>query len=97
MGHFTQETRHQLSASDLITLDASEACMIRAEGGRLWVTLGGSSRDIVLEAGESWELSDEAPAFISAFGHATLVVTRPAQAPKARFIWRFRPFPAVYV
>lgn len=54
---------------------------IEALGGRLWITMDGDLRDIVLDAGEGFTVDRDTDVLLSAISDARLVVLAPVLAP----------------
>ena len=56
---------------------------IEALGGRLWLTMDGDLRDIVLDAGEGFTVDRNTDVLLSAISDAQLVVLAPTAAAAA--------------
>ena len=69
-----------LPATQLFDIPDAAGLRLHCGEGCLWITLDGDSRDIVLQAGESFEVAERRRALIYALEPSRLGVVRPAAA-----------------
>lgn len=79
----TQETRYSLAKRELLGLQRAKGNFLVCESGEVWITRDGSQEDMILAAGERWQVEDSAALVVSALSPAVLIVAHPeAAAPR---------------
>jgi len=90
MARITQHTRREL-----LTLTDVAGHRLVCESGELWITLDGHG-DVLLRAGERWEVPGSGPLVVSALQPAAFSVGRPAPVATNQPLFRLgRGFPAL--
>lgn len=77
MAQNTQETHYQLARRELLALERARGHLLTCASGEIWITVYGSQDDIILKAGESWQVRDGAAVVASALQDSALVVAHP--------------------
>ena len=100
MANITQETRFELSKSELIALPGQPGQMVSVQRGELWLTIDNDRRDIILAAGKSWQVADDRRMVFSALEDSCFTLTSAAMAttgrrPDGQNRWRSPPL-AIY-
>ena len=76
----SQETSYPLARRELMAVEQASGYLLVCRNGELWITQQGSSQDIVLEPGQSWQVESPATVVISAFRPSLLLVVHPPLA-----------------
>jgi hypothetical protein len=79
-----------LSRRRIVRIEDPAHVQLQARLGTLWITIDGEARDIVVEAGESFEFTSRAPAMVGALhGDAAATAHRRcgAASPRRRSAW----------
>ena len=71
-----------LGAGQLLSLDDAVGVRIASQGGSVWITQDGDPRDIVLRAGESFELDRATAVIVQAIDAAVVTIAEPVGAPR---------------
>lgn len=74
MATITQETRFDLLRNELVSLSNAQNYTLTCYRGELWITQEGDKRDIILDAGESYQVTSTTLVAISALKTSTLSV-----------------------
>lgn len=77
MANIVQETRIELAQRELLALGCIEGHELACLAGELWITVDGSSEDIILGPGQRWRVTGSAPVVVSALKPSLLVTTDP--------------------
>lgn len=78
---------HQLEARAAVVLEQAVGLEVSCRAGRVWITQYGDSRDIVLDAGEAFELTLPNAVMMACTKGASLSVRRVAPAAPQRGDW----------
>lgn len=93
MAKITQLTRCELGRRELLTLTAAAGHRIACLSGELWITLDGEG-DVLLKAGDRWQVPGAGPIVVSALQAAVFSVERPAPVATRQPLFRLgRGFP----
>ena len=83
----------ELERREIVPVEDARGSRIACLRGRIWITEHSSTDDIVLEAGESYEVSRDGVAVVQALREALVVLrapaVSPARAPLAARVERF--------
>lgn len=71
MTRIRQETRLDLDKRDLLTLCGGEPQTLYCDRGEVWITFDGRQEDVILKAGERFELDGHPGTVLSALQPAT--------------------------
>lgn len=83
----------ELEQRELVSVEDARGARVDCLCGRIWITEHGSPGDIVLEAGESYELSRDGIAVVQALREARVALRAPAVSPvRAELAIRLEPF-----
>lgn len=74
----TRRTRMLLERGQSTRLTEARAAHLASAAGTLWVTIDNDPRDIVLEAGEGFDVTGDAPLLICALGGPAVLDLGPA-------------------
>jgi len=74
----TAHTRMLLERGQSTRLTGAAAAHLASAAGTLWVTIDNDPRDIVLEAGDGFDVASEAPLLVEALGGPAVLELRPA-------------------
>ncbi len=74
----TARTRMLLERGQSTRLTGAAAAHLASAAGTLWVTIDNDPRDIVLQAGEGFDVTSEAPLLVEALGGPAVLELRPA-------------------
>ena len=69
-----------LAPGQLLNLEHAAGTRIASRDGSVWITQDGDLRDIVLDAGEAFELDRDSPVIVQAIGTALVTIEEPAPA-----------------
>ena len=69
-----------LAPGQLLNLEHAAGTRIASRGGSVWITQDGDPRDIVLGAGEAFELDRDSPVIVQAIENAVVTLEEPAVA-----------------
>ena len=75
----TARTRMLLERGQSTRLTGAAAAHLASAAGTLWVTIDNDPRDIVLEAGDGFDVASEAPLLVEALGGPAVLELRPAR------------------
>ena len=67
MATITQETHVALSGRESLALGNLRGQLIECRSGKLWITVDGEGRDVILGPGETYAVASNAPVVASAF------------------------------
>ena len=76
-------TRITLAADQFVKLDEAVGVRLVSRCGSIWITQDGDSRDIVLEAGDSFVLDRAGPSIVQALGPAVRAIAEPVRPRRA--------------
>lgn len=79
-----------LGPGELLNLERAAGARIGSRGGSVWITQDGDPRDIVLEAGEVFELDRDSPVIVQAIATAVVTVAAPRRRPAQGWIRSLR-------
>jgi hypothetical protein len=79
----TAHTRMLLERGQSTRLTGAAAVHLASAAGTLWVTIDNDPRDIVLEAGDGFDVVGEAPLLVEALGGPAVLELRAADEPAA--------------
>jgi hypothetical protein len=71
----------ELPRREIVPIERARGSRIACLCGRIWITEHSATGDIVLEAGESYEISREGVAVVQALRDALVVLRAPAVSP----------------
>lgn len=74
----TRRTRMLLERGQSTRLTGARAAHLASAAGTLWITIDNDPRDIVLEAGEGFDVTGDAPLLICALGGPAVLDLGPA-------------------
>jgi len=74
-----------LDRGRMLHLDQAEGTRVINQHGVLWITQDGDPRDVVLRAGESFDLDRGTPTIVQALETATVLILEP-MAPRPRSV-----------
>ena len=77
MARIVQETHIELAKRELLALGCIEGHELACLAGELWITVDGSSKDIILGPGQRWKVTGSAPVVVSALKPSRLVTSDP--------------------
>ena len=93
MAKITQLTRCELARRELLTLSDVAEHRIACQSGELWITQDGEG-DVLLRAGDSWQVPGTGPVVVSALQPSAFSVERRAPIETAVPLFRLgRGFP----
>lgn len=75
----TDRTRLQLERGQSTRLTGAAQARLASAGGTLWVTIDNDLRDIVLEPGDSFEVTGDEPLIVCALGGPAVLDLQPAE------------------
>jgi hypothetical protein len=80
-----------LAPGQLLNLDHAAGVRIVSQTGTVWVTQDGDPRDIVLSAGDAFELDRATPVIVQAIEASIVTIAEPAAVPPRRVAhgWAF--------
>lgn len=76
MATITQETRFDLAKREIVAITSAKEYALHCDAGEIWITANGAAGDVVLRAGESWIVPNDAEVVVSAFQASTATLRR---------------------
>jgi hypothetical protein len=73
-----------LAPGQLLNLEHAAGIRIASRAGSVWITQDGDPRDIVLDAGEAFELDRDSPVIVQAIETAVVTLEDPAATARPR-------------